>query len=79
VLVVLGQRYQRHEAHPQPLTWDTAAAELAELQPEEGWPAKKAAARVVAGVRERMVRLGATGRTREEVGEPVGAQPQPGP
>jgi hypothetical protein len=71
VLVVLGQRYLRHESFPQPLTWDTAADELAELQPEEGWTAKKAA-RAVAGVRERMVRLGAVGLTREEVGEPVG-------
>jgi hypothetical protein len=71
VVVALGQRYLRHEAYPQPLTWDTVAAELAELQPDEGWTAKKAA-RAVAGVRERMVRLGATGLTREEVGEPVG-------
>lgn len=71
VLVVLGQRYLRHEAFPQPLTWDTVAAELHELQPAEGWTAKRAA-RAVAGVRERMVRLGATGLTREEVGEPVG-------
>ena len=71
VLVVLGQRYLRHESFPQPLTWDTVDAELDELQPDEGWSAKKAA-RAVAGVRERMVRLGATGLTREEVGEPVG-------
>ncbi|MGI5128635.1 FHA domain-containing protein [Pseudonocardia sp. CA-107938] len=58
VLVVLGQRYLRHEAFPQPLTWDTVAAELDELQPGEGWTAEEAA-RAVAGVRERRPRSGA--------------------
>lgn len=37
VLVALGQRYLRHEAYPQPLSWSNVAKELTSLQPGEGW------------------------------------------
>lgn len=71
VLVVLGQRYLRHEAHPQPLSWSHAAAELDELRPAEGWTAKRVEY-VTSVVRNRFSEAGVRGLTREEVGEPVG-------
>ncbi|GAA3510933.1 hypothetical protein GCM10022220_57690 [Actinocatenispora rupis] len=71
VLTVLGQRYLRHEAHPQPLTWRQTAEALAELFPAAGWTAKRVEHHVVA-VRTRLSRDGVAGLTREEVGEPVG-------
>ncbi len=40
-LIVLGQHYLLHEAHPHPLSWRQAADQLAELQPEAGWTAKR--------------------------------------
>lgn len=70
-LVVLGQRYLRHEAYPQPESWAGVAAELAELEPDAGWTAKRAEWLVV-GVRKRLADAGVRGLTREEVGEPVG-------
>lgn len=70
-LIVLGQRYLLHEAHPHPLTWRQAADQLAELQPEAGWTAKRVEHMIVS-VRTRLSREGVTGLTREEVGEPVG-------
>jgi len=70
-LIVLGQRYLLHEAHPQPLSWRQAADHLAELQPDVGWGAKKVEHLVVA-VRARLSRDGVAGLTRDEVGEPVG-------
>lgn len=70
-LVALGERYLRHEAHPQPAAWATVAERLDVLQPSEGWTAKQASW-VVARVRERLVEAGVVGLTREQVGEPVG-------
>ncbi len=71
VLVVLGQRYLFHEAHPAPLSWSQVAAQLAELQPQVGWTAKSAE-HVVGAVRKRLARRGIPDLTRDEVGEPVG-------
>lgn len=71
VLVVLGQRYLRHEAHPQPLSWGNVAQELHACRPEEGWTTKRAEW-TVAGVRKRLVGAGVPGLTRDEVGEPIG-------
>jgi hypothetical protein len=48
-----------------------AADQLAELQPEAGWTAKRVE-HLVAGVRNRLSRAGVPALTREEVGEPVG-------
>jgi hypothetical protein len=44
---------------------------LAELQPSEGWTAKRVE-HLVSNVRTRLSRDGVPGLTREEVGEPVG-------
>ncbi|MGH3621187.1 MAG: FHA domain-containing protein, partial [Sciscionella sp.] len=71
VLVVLGQRYLRHEAHPQPASWGQAAEELSELRPESRWT-KKRLEHIVADVRDRLSRHGVKALTRDEVGEPVG-------
>lgn len=71
VLVALGQRYLRHDAYPQPLSWSNVAAELTELQPGTDWT-PKTAEHVVATVRARLARRGVAGLTRDEVGEPVG-------
>lgn len=71
VLVVLGQRYLRHEAHPQPLSWSQAAAHLNELQSQAGWTAKQAE-HVVSTVRSRLAHQHIRGLTRHEVGEPIG-------
>lgn len=71
VLVALGQRYLRHEAHPQPLSWRQVAEELGELQPNAGWTPKRVE-HIAAAVRARLVGQDVRGLTREEVGEPVG-------
>lgn len=71
VLVVLGQRYLRHEAHPQPLSWSQVAEHLGELQPQVRWTAKQAE-HVVSTVRSRLADHDIRGLTRHEVGEPVG-------
>ncbi|MGH3872465.1 MAG: FHA domain-containing protein [Pseudonocardiaceae bacterium] len=71
VMVALGQRYLRHEAYPQPLSWSNVAVELAQLQPAAGWTAKRAE-HVVGAVRARLAGRGVGGLTRDEVGEPVG-------
>jgi hypothetical protein len=70
VLVVLGQRYLRHEPHPAPLAWGQVAEQLAELQPNAGWTAKRAEY-VVGAVRARLAQ-DIRGLTREEIGEPIG-------
>jgi len=70
VLIALGQRYLRHEAHPQPQSWNQVAAELDALQPDAGWTAKTAE-HIVRDVRLRLAPTVA-GLTRDEVGEPVG-------
>lgn len=71
VLVVLGQRYLRHEAHPQPLSWRLVAEELAEIRPGQGWTAKRAE-HIGVAVRKRLSQAGVSGLTRDEVGDPVG-------
>jgi hypothetical protein len=71
VLVGLGQRYLRHEEHPQPLSWREVADQLGELYPGGAWTAKRA--EYIGGlVRKRLVAAGVAGLTREEVGDPVG-------
>ncbi|WP_246341653.1 FHA domain-containing protein [Streptomyces physcomitrii] len=70
-LVVLGRRYLAHDPRPQPLTWRQTAAELAAVQPGEGWTDKRVE-HLVNGVRVRLSRDGVPWLTREEVGEPVG-------
>ncbi|TCO54990.1 FHA domain-containing protein [Actinocrispum wychmicini] len=71
VLVVVGQRYLLHEAHPQPLARQRAADQLMELEPAEKWTAKKVE-HIVADVRDRLSRGGVFGLRREELDEPVG-------
>jgi len=71
VLVVLGQRYLRHDAHPQPLSWRQVADELGELVPDQGWTAKRAE-HIGVAVRKRLSQAGVPGLTRDEVGDPVG-------
>jgi hypothetical protein len=71
ILVVLGQRYLLHEPAPQPLTWQQAASQLGDLQPDMNWTDKKVAHRVAA-VRLRLSRAGMAKVLREEVEEPIG-------
>jgi hypothetical protein len=71
VLTVLGQRYLRHEAFPQPLTWQQTAVVLDELRPDDGWNAKKVE-HLVVKIRQRLSRGGVPGLTMEEIGTPVG-------
>ncbi|MEC3982265.1 FHA domain-containing protein [Amycolatopsis sp. H20-H5] len=70
-LVALAQRYLLQQAYPQPMAWGQVAKQLAELQPDKAWGAKRVE-HLVVGVRTRLVRAGVSGLTREEVGEPVG-------
>jgi hypothetical protein len=70
-LTVLGQRYLRHESHPQPLTWRDTLKELAELEPAAGWTDAQLR-HLVEDVRGRLSRDGVSGLTEEEVGRPVG-------
>ncbi|MGH8795286.1 MAG: FHA domain-containing protein [Stackebrandtia sp.] len=70
-LVVLGQRYLLHDAHPRPLTWRQAADQLAELEQDAGWSAKRVE-HLVTAIRSRLSKGGVAGLTRDEVGEPVG-------
>ncbi|WP_407562608.1 FHA domain-containing protein [Streptomyces sp. 184] len=55
VLVVLGQRYLRHEPDPRPLPYRQAAEVLAFLRPGERWDAAEVARRVE-DVRRRLAR-----------------------
>ena len=71
VAVVLGQRYLRHEAFPQPLSWNQVAEQLGRLRPEEHWSAKRAE-HVMTAVRQRLAGHRVPGLTRAEVGEPIG-------
>ncbi|OZM71745.1 hypothetical protein CFN78_18105 [Amycolatopsis antarctica] len=71
VLVALGQRYLRHEAHPQPASWSAVTEELGALRPGEHWTDKRVS-HLVAEVRRRLREQGVAGLTRDEVGEPVG-------
>lgn len=78
VMIVLGQRYLRHDAHPQPLSWRQVADELNDIVPEQGWTSKRAE-HVGVAVRKRLSLAGVAGLTRDEVGDPrrQRAQPQP--
>lgn len=58
VLVVLGQRYLRHEPDPRPLPYRQAAEVLAILRPGERWGAQDVARRVEV-VRRRLAGIGA--------------------
>ncbi|WP_036567318.1 hypothetical protein [Nocardia sp. BMG51109] len=71
VLVVLGQRYLRHESTPQPWTWDATAKLLAEIQPDAGWKRRRVE-ELVGAVRLRLHRLGVAGLVAEEVPQPIG-------
>ena len=70
-LIALGQRYLRHEPHPQPLSWRETADLLADRQPGVRWTSKRVE-HMVTAVRERLSQGGVAGLTREEIGEPVG-------
>ncbi|MGH3983699.1 MAG: FHA domain-containing protein [Pseudonocardiaceae bacterium] len=71
VMVVLSQRYLRHESHPQPLSWNQLAEQLNEIEGGDAWTRKRAE-KAVEQVRLRASRTGVPGLTRDEVGEPVG-------
>lgn len=70
-LTVLGQRYLRHEPHPQPLSWKDTVGELARLEPAAGWTEAQLR-HLTADVRGRLSGAGVSGLTEEEVGRPVG-------
>jgi hypothetical protein len=70
-LTVLGQRYLRHEPHPQPLTWKDTLGQLVELEPAAGWTEAQLR-HLVEDVRGRISRDGVSGLTEDEVGRPVG-------
>ncbi|GAA5114600.1 FHA domain-containing protein [Pseudonocardia adelaidensis] len=72
-LIVLGQRYLRHEPYPQPLSWSEAAAVLAQLDPHGGWRTKTVEHRV-AKVRQRLHRHGVFGLVASELPQPIGNQ-----
>lgn len=72
-LIVLGQRYLRHEPSPQPLSWSEAAAVLAQLDPQGGWRTKSVEHRIVK-VRQRLHRHGVFGLVASEVARPIGNQ-----
>lgn len=71
VAVVLAQRYLRHEAYPQPLSWSQVAQQLTELRPDQKWTAKRAE-HVLGRVRKRLADRAVPGLTRDEIGEPIG-------
>ncbi|MFC9897097.1 hypothetical protein ACFVMC_25710 [Nocardia sp. NPDC127579] len=70
-LVVLGQRYLRREPSPQPWTWEASARLLADIEPDTGWKRRRVE-ELVAGVRQRLSRLGVAGLTAAEVPQPIG-------
>lgn len=71
VLTAMGQRYLRHEAYPQPVSWNLVGQQLRAATGDSSWTAKRAE-KVVERVRGRLARAGVAGLTRDEVGEPVG-------
>lgn len=70
-LVVLGQRYLRHEPRPQPWTWEATARLLADVQPGVGWKRRRVED-LVTGVRLRLSALGVAGLMADEVPQPIG-------
>lgn len=73
VMVVLGQRYLRYEADPQPLRWQEALEQLQELEPEEPWTRKRIE-RKVSRLRERLSDHKVPGLRAEEIAGPLGNQ-----
>jgi hypothetical protein len=73
VMIVLGQRYLRHEPQPQPLARKAAERQLVELDPATGWTYKKVE-HCAKDVRARLAKDGVPGMTAAEVPEPVGNQ-----
>jgi hypothetical protein len=74
VMTALAQRYLRQELYPQPISWKQAADDLNRVSPGEAWTAK-AAAHVVATVRERLASGShpVRGLLRDDgIGEPLG-------
>ncbi len=71
VLVVLGQRYLRHEPDPQPLTWAEAAQDLADARPGERWTERIVQHRV-RDVRLQLSARGVRGLVEAEVPPPLG-------
>lgn len=71
VLVILGQRYLRHEPNPLPLPWEEVAAQLVEVQPHAKWT-RRAAAHRVRDVRLRLAAAGVPNLTEKDVPRPVG-------
>jgi hypothetical protein len=69
-LTVLGQRYLRHEPHPQPLTWKATLNQLAALGPAAEWTEAQLR-HLVEDVRGRLSRDGVSGLTEDKVGRPV--------
>ncbi len=70
-LIVLGQRYLRHEPYPQPWTWQGTAQLLAEMQPGMGWKQRRVE-ELVTAVRHRLTSLGVPGLMAEDVPPPIG-------
>ncbi|GAA4216424.1 FHA domain-containing protein [Actinocatenispora rupis] len=70
-LVCLAQRYLRRDPVPQPISWEAAAAELAELRPRERWNWRRVA-RVVEKVRAALSARGVHGLREDEVPRPIG-------
>lgn len=71
-LIVLAQRYLRHETFAQPIGWAQAGEDMATVTGETSWTSKRVE-KLIARVRKRLhEKHGVKGLTREEVGEPVG-------
>lgn len=71
VLVVLGQRYLRHEPNPQPLPWSQAVRELQAARPEERWTERGIQHRV-RELRLRLAARGVWGLTEADLAPPLG-------
>jgi hypothetical protein len=71
MLVVLGQRYLRHEIDPQPLTWAEAVRELSAARPAERWTDRILQHRV-REVRLQLSARGVWGLVESEVPPPLG-------
>ncbi|PXX57635.1 hypothetical protein DFR70_11763 [Nocardia tenerifensis] len=70
-LIVLGQRYLRHEPRPQPWTWEATARLLDDIQPGAGWKRRRVE-ELVTAVRMRLSANGVSGLTAGEVPQPIG-------
>lgn len=71
-LIVLAQRYLRHETFAQPIGWAQAGEEMAAVTGDNTWTPKRIE-KLVASLRKRLHdKHGVKGLTRDEIGEPVG-------